>query len=83
MSAAASSPRSAVPATEAPSNPSQPGSGSPGTGLAGSFAPPTTALFFAVLLAFCFAPCLRYGKVVLASARWRPVLFVSLLERPG
>jgi hypothetical protein len=83
MPAAVSSAPSAVPATEAPSSPWQPDSGLPGTGLAGSFAPPTTAVFFAVLLAFCFAPCLRYGKVVLASARWRPVLFVSLLERPG
>jgi hypothetical protein len=80
---AVSSPHYSVPTTEAPSSPSPPDPGSPVTGLSGSFAPPTTALFFAVLLVFCFAPCLRYGKVVLTPAHWRPLLFLSLLERPG
>jgi hypothetical protein len=83
VSPTGSSPRSSVRPTEAPASPSSPPSGPLGIGFSGSFAPPATALFLAVLLALCFAPCLRYGKVVLASARWRPVLFVSLLERPG
>ncbi len=65
-----------APASPAPAGPS-------GIGFSGSFAPPGTASFLAVLLALCLAPCLRYGKVVLMPARWRPVLFVSLLERPG
>jgi hypothetical protein len=83
VSAVGSSPHSSMSTTEAPSSPSLPGSGSPGTGLSGSFAPPTTAPFLGVLRAFCFGPCLRNDKVVLTPARWRPVLFVSLLERPG
>ena len=71
----------AAPATGAPATPAP--SGPSGIGFSGSFAPPGTAFFLAVLLAFCLTPCLRYGKVVLMPARWRPVLFVSLLERPG
>ena len=65
--------------TDAPSSPF----GAIGTGLSGSFSPPSTALFLAILMALFCLPYLRYGKVVLAPARWRPVLFVSLLERPG
>jgi len=54
-----------------------------GGGVSGSFSPPPPAVFVALLIAFFCVPCLRYGRVVLAPARWRPVLFVSLLERPG
>jgi hypothetical protein len=57
--------------------------GALGGGIAGSFSPPPTELFLAILMAFTCMPCLRYGRVVLAAARWRPVLFLSLLERPG
>jgi hypothetical protein len=38
---------------------------------------------FAILFFLLLAPCLRYGRVRLAPAHWRPVSFVSLLERPG
>jgi hypothetical protein len=55
--------------------------GAPGPGVSGSFSPPPAGLFLALLTALFFIPCLRYGRVVLAPARWRPVLFVSLLER--
>ena len=65
--------------TDAPSTPF----GAPGGGLSGSFSPPSTGLFLALLMALFCLPCLRYGRVVLAPARSRPVLFVSLLERPG
>jgi hypothetical protein len=37
----------------------------------------------AILSMFLLVPCLVYCRVLLAPARWRPVLFVSLLERPG
>ena len=67
--------------TDAPASPAP--SGPTGIGFSGSFAPPATGSVLALLLALCLAPCLRYGRVVLLPARWRPVLFVSLLERPG
>jgi hypothetical protein len=37
----------------------------------------------AILVFLLLAPCLRYGRARLAPAHWRPVVFVSLLERPG
>jgi hypothetical protein len=35
------------------------------------------------LLILLSLPCLHYGRLMLAPARSRSVLFVSLLERPG
>jgi hypothetical protein len=56
-----------------------------GSGIAsatgGAGAPAGVAL--AILVFLMLAPCLRYGRVRLAPAHWRPVTFVSLLERPG
>jgi hypothetical protein len=81
-SGAASARSDADPPQAAARAPSAP-LGALGSGISGSFSPPSTALFLALLaLLFCM-PCLLYGKFVLAPARWRPVLFVSLLERPG
>ena len=40
-------------------------------------------LALGLLLVLFSLPCLRYGTLRLTPARWRPVLFVSLLERPG
>jgi hypothetical protein len=70
-----------MPAT--PATPAPPAPAPSGVGFSGSFGSSGAGFLFAVLLAFCLAPCLRYGKVALIPARWRPVLFVSLLERPG
>jgi hypothetical protein len=52
--------------------------GSAGAGFASS-----GAGALAILFVFLVVLCLRYGRVVLTPVRWRPVLFVSLLERPG
>jgi hypothetical protein len=41
------------------------------------------ATALAILGFLLLLPCLRYGRLRLAPARWRPVVFVSLLERPG
>jgi hypothetical protein len=76
-------PRSGARTPHAPAPAPPTPTGAPGSGVSGSFSPPSTALFLALLTALIFIPCLRYGRLVLAPARWRPVLFVSLLERPG
>jgi hypothetical protein len=52
-----------------------------GTSAASGAVSSTAAL--AILSFFLLVPCLVYGRVVLAPARSRPMLFVSLLERPG
>ena len=57
--------------------------GTAGTGAAAAAGAASAAAAMAILFFLLLVPCLRYGRVVLASARWRPVLFVSLLERPG
>ena len=79
-----SAPHTVAATTDMPATPATPAPPAPsGVGFSGSFGSSGTGFLFAVLLAFCLAPCLRYGKVALIPARWRPVLFVSLLERPG
>jgi hypothetical protein len=87
-------PAAAMPATEsatgqeggtaqAPTElPAPPPVGSVGGGSAAAAAVASSAAL-AILFVLLLVPCLRYGRVVLAPARWRPVLFVSLLERPG
>lgn len=57
----------------------------PPVGVAAAAAATTTAsaTALAILFLLLLVPCLRYGRVALAPARWRSVLFVSLLERPG
>ena len=57
--------------------------GAIGSGSAGSFSPPSTGLFLALLLTLFCLPCLRYGRIVLAPARCGSAPFLSLLERPG
>jgi hypothetical protein len=52
-----------------------------GTSAASGAVSSTAAL--AILSFFLLVPCLVYGRVVVAPARSRPMLFVSLLERPG
>jgi hypothetical protein len=74
-------PDARTPHAPAPAPPTP--TGAPGGGVSGSFSPPPPALFLALLTTLFCIPCMRYGRVVLAPARWRPVLFVSLLERPG
>ena len=62
--------------------PPAPGGGS-GSGASASSAGTSTGLALGLLLVLLTLPCLRFGTLQLAPARWRPVLFVSLLERPG
>jgi hypothetical protein len=54
-----------------------------GSGASAASGAASSAGALAILFAFLLVPCVVYGRVVLAPARWRPVLFVSLLERPG
>jgi hypothetical protein len=57
--------------------------GAVGSGGSATSAAASSAGALAILFILLLVPCLRYGRVELAPARWRPVLFVSLLERPG
>jgi hypothetical protein len=72
---------SVEPAPAAPASGGLAGSGGFATAAAGASAAAGVAA--ALLLILVFAPCLGYGRVAVRPARWRPVLFVSLLERPG
>jgi hypothetical protein len=57
--------------------------GGSGSGVAASApAPPPGAVTAVLVILLCLSTAL-FGRLVLASARWRPVAFVSLLERPG
>jgi hypothetical protein len=51
---------------------------------ASAFAPvPPPVAVAAILVLFMGLSLVRFGRVADAPARWRPVAFVSLLERPG
>jgi hypothetical protein len=51
---------------------------------ASAFAPvPPPVAVAAILVLFMGLSLVRFGRVANAPARWRPVAFVSLLERPG
>jgi hypothetical protein len=51
---------------------------------ASAFAPvPPPVAVAAILVLFLGLSLVRFGRVADAPARWRPVAFVSLLERPG
>jgi hypothetical protein len=59
------------------------GSGVSGFGVAASSPVPPPMVVAAILVALLCLSMLGFGRLTLAPARWRPVAFVSLLERPG
>jgi len=58
------------------------GAGSGSGAAASAPVPPPGAVTAVLVLLLCLSTAV-FGRLVLASARWRPVAFVSLLERPG
>jgi hypothetical protein len=70
--------RQAPPALSGPAPP-----GAVASGASASSGAVSSTVALAILFSFLLVPCLVYGRVVLAPARSRPMLFVSLLERPG
>jgi hypothetical protein len=53
------------------------------TAAAGAATATAGGVALALLGFLLLLPCLRFSRVQLAPAHWRPVAFVSLLERPG
>jgi pilus assembly protein FimV len=53
---------------------------SAGAGASGTASPPAAYALLVAALAFAAAV---FSRLLCAPARWRPVLFISLLERPG
>ena len=65
-----------------PSSPTGGGSSNP-SGMSGVPAPAPPGAVSYLLAAFSLAAALTFTRLLTAPARWRPVLFVSAIERPG
>jgi hypothetical protein len=65
-------------ALPAPQGPAQ-SSGSAAAGLSGAI----SSALFALLVSFAAVALTRFARLSLAPARWRPLAFVAVIERPG